>query len=196
MENSIPVKKLVFSEVPGKSGVKTIAFVDAPAIMVNWIAFNEESKKEIKVCFADQERGIILSPALIPDLPIPRVHPLTGEHFAVIMDAETISEVQLRWAKEGRHNFANEMHDPKKPIDGVTWFANFQSDGVNIMNPPAFSDLPNGTLFMMGKIENPELKAKIDSGEYKGISIEGMFDMEDLTSLSAEQLDAIIDSIV
>jgi len=193
-EKKIPVKELVFSEVEGESGVKTIAFVDAPAIMVNWVAFAKE--KEFKVCFADESKGIILSPLAIPDLPIPRKDPVTGEPFMVKMSAETISEIQYRWVKEGRQNFANEMHDENKPIDGVTWFANFQSDGVNILNPPAFEDLPIGTMFVMGKINNPEIKAKINDGTYKGISLEGFFNMDESTPLDPQQIEAITESIL
>ena len=188
MDTSIPVKKLVFNP-SGGSGVNTIAFVDQPAIMVNWIAFNEQ--KPIKFSIQDEERRIIFSPVLIPDLPIPRIDPVTQKPFAVMMDRETIFQVMLDWQKNGRQNFANEMHDGK-PIDGITWFNMMVTDEMMFDKAPGFESLPVGTLFTAGKVMNDQVWQKIKSGEYKGISIEGFFDMLDLNPVPVDQIEAMV----
>ena len=117
---TVNVKELVFSEVEGESGVKTLALVDAPAVMLNLVKFREE--EPIKFSIQDEDRRIILAVALIPDLHIPRKDIKTGEIFAVTMKRETVFRAAYEWAKEGRQNFANEMHNPAKPIEGITWF--------------------------------------------------------------------------
>lgn len=190
----IPVKRLVFSETPGESGVKAIAFVDAPAIMVNWVAFKDQ--KEIKYAVQDEAKRIILSPALIPDFLIPRIDEITKQPFAVVMDRETIFEVAMRWQQEGRASKANEMHHSSQELEGITWFGAFVSDEKHLPNPPAFSDLPPGTWFVMGKVDNEEVWNKIQTGQYKGISIEGFFDMEQAESLDDQQIQAIIQNIL
>lgn len=189
-QDTIPVKELILEE---NSGVKTIAFVDRPAIMVNWVAFNEQ--KELKFAVQNEDQKTILSPALIPGLHIPRTD-IHGATFVVTMNEQTIADVAFRWMKEGRQNFANVMHDSGQELDGITWFSSFVSDGKNILNPPAFESLPTGTWFLMGKVNNPDVWAKVKDGTFKGISIEGIFSMLESPSLTVEQVDAITESIV
>lgn len=193
--DTVKVKELVFSEVAGESGVKTIALVDSPAIMVNWVAFNQQ-KEAVKYSIQDEEQRIILSPALIPDLHIPRKDPGTGETFAVFTTRKTVFEAAMRWMAEGRQNFANEMHDPNKPLDGITWFSSVVSDEKMFQNPPDFKDLPFGVWYLSGKVNNDQAWADVKSGKYKGISIEGYFDMIEAASLTVEQIEATTESIL
>lgn len=189
----IPVKKLVFSST-GESGVKTIAFVDSPAIMVNWVAFNEE-KEPIKFAIQNEDKRMILSPALIPDLPIKRIDP-AGAPFAVMMDRDTVFEAAFTWQQQGRQNLANEMHQSSQELSGITWFATFVSDEKYLPNPEPFKSLPIGTWFVMGKVNNDGVWAKVKSGEFKGISIEGLFDMLAVEPLDTQQIEAITESIL
>lgn len=190
----IPVKKLVFSEEKGKSGVKTIAFVDQPAIMVNWIAFRDEAKP-VAFAIQNEERRIIFSPALIPDLHIPRIDPITKLPFVVTMDRDTIMQVALNWQKEGRQNFANEMHDGKQ-VKGITWFNAVVTDEMMFPNPKPWENLPIGTLFMAGKVDNNDIWNKVKDGTYQGISIEGFFDMVDLGDADIQQIEAMTEDIL
>lgn len=191
----IPIRKLIFSAKPGESGVKTIAFVDAPAIMVNWIAFNEE-KEHISFAIQDTDKRMILSPALIPDLPIKRLDPITKQPFAVVMDRDTVFEAAFIWQQQGRANFANEMHQSSQELYGITWMFTFVSDEKYLPNPEPFKALPIGTWFVMGKVNNDEVWNKVKSGEFKGISIEGFFDMIASEPLDTQQVEAIIESIL
>ena len=46
------------------------------------------------------------------------------------------------------------------------------------------------------KINNPEIWAKAKSGEIKGISLEGFFDLEQTATLSDNEVKAIIQNIL
>jgi hypothetical protein len=185
---TIEVRELVINPAPGKSGIDTVAVVDRAAIMELLTKFKEQ--KEVKTFFASEDFNYIISPALIPDRRIPRIDEATGEKFAVFMSRETIFNIGKRWMREGRQNFANEMHDGKQ-VDGVNWYSAFFSDEKFISNPKGYEHLPMGTWYLMAEITNKEIKQKIQDGTYTGISIEGMFDMVYRTEMNEEQLDAM-----
>jgi hypothetical protein len=185
---TIEVRELVINPAPGKSGVKTVAFVDKAAIMEELILFKEQ--KEVKAFFAAENGKYIISPALIPDRRIPRIDEKTGEKFAVFMSRETIFETGKQWMLEGRQNFANNMHDGMQ-VDGINWFSAFFSDENFVQNPKGYEHLPFGTWYLMAEVNNPEILQKIKDQTYTGISIEGMFDMVYRTEMNEEQLDAM-----
>jgi len=185
---TIEVRELVINPAPGKSGVKTVAFVDKAAIMEELILFKEQ--KEVKAFFAAENGKYIISPALIPDRRIPRIDEKTGEKFAVFMSRETIFETGKQWMLEGRQNFANNMHDGMQ-VDGINWFSAFFSDENFVSNPKGYEHLPFGTWYLMAEVNNPEILQKIKDQTYTGISIEGMFDMVYRTEMNEEQLDAM-----
>lgn len=188
---TVPTKRLVIDSPD--TGVFTMAFVDAPAIMVNWFKFSED--KEIKFAIQNEEQRIVFGPALIPNLPIPRTSP-DGTTFVVYMDAPTIQQIAIRYAQQGRQNSVNEMHDDARAIDGVTVFESFIVD-KNRSNPPkGFESLPEGTWFISAKVNNDGLWAKIKSGEFMGFSIEGFFEQQPVKDLSIEQVEAITESIL
>lgn len=190
---TIPVRELIRNPQPGKSGVKTVAFVDKAAIMEELILFKEQ--KEVKAYFAAENGKYIISPALIPDRRIPRIDENTGEKFAVFMTRQTIFDTGKEWMKEGRQNLANNMHDGVQ-VDGINWFSSFFSDENFINNPKGYESLPFGTWYLMAEVTNPDILQKIKDGTYTGISIEGMFDMVYRSEMSEEQLDAICYDLV
>lgn len=190
----VQVLELVINPIPGKSGVKTVASVDEPAIMQYATYFRTDGspiQSEIKACFLNEEKGIILSPALIPDLLIPRVDPATKMPFCVFMKRETIFETGMNWMSENRQSLSNEMHTGGETPGGIKWFAAFFSFENLVPNPIPYSHLPYGTWYLMGKITDPELKTKFRTGEYKGISIEGLFDMINVGAADVQQIEAM-----
>lgn len=191
MDQTVPTKRLVIND-PG-TGVFTMAFVDAPAIMVNWFKFSEN--KEIKFAIQNEEQRIVFGPALIPNLPIPRVA-ADGSKFVVYMDAPTIQDIAIRYAQQGRQNSANEMHDDSRMLSGVTVFESFIVNKDRSNPPKGFESLPEGTWFISAKVNNDELWAKIKSGEFMGFSIEGFFEQQPVQDLTIEQVEAIMESIL
>jgi hypothetical protein len=187
--NYTKIVELVRNPTPGKSGVKRISVVDEAAIMEDAIYFNKQTPQ--RVTFANEEKGIIISPVLIPNRYIPRIDEKTKEMFAVFMSRETIFETAYNWMKEGRQNFADQMHDQNE-VDGITYFQSFLSDENFIPNPKGWDHLPFGTWYVMAKLENEEVKQKFRDGIYKGLSIDGLFDQMEHKPIPTNQMDAII----
>lgn len=75
-------------------------------------------------------------------------------------------------------------------------FESFVSDESRGISQPKGFDLPDGTWFVSMKINNPEIWAKAKSGEIKGISLEGFFDLEQTATLSDNEVKAIIENIL
>lgn len=194
MEHPVQVKRLVFDIKEGFDGIKSIAFVDEPAIMKDMVKFQAEEL--VRFAIQDEERRIVLSPVLIPDLHIPRVDKKTGVVYAVTMDRATVLEAALRWQQEGRYSFANEMHDENRQLEGITWFNPIVTDEQMFGNPASFPDLPIGTFFIAGKVNDDQVWDKIKKQEYRGISMEGFFKEVPDVILEAEQIDAITQSII
>lgn len=150
--------------------VQQIAFVDKPAIEKNFMAF-----KRVELHFAtDPQRQIVSGPAMVPDTLIYR-RDLAGE-YNVFFSKETIEKIALKFFKKDYQKNLNLFHDPNLPIQGVTIFESFVSDKSRGIQPmKGFEDLPDGTWFISAKVENPDVWNKIQTGEVKGFSVEGIF---------------------
>lgn len=174
--------------------VSFVALVDNPAIKRNFLAFKENLKFQV----LSESDHVIVGPLMVPDQLIYRASDKFGEHY-VKFSAQTIEAIAIKFAKKGYQNNVNEMHDPKKKVDGVTMFGAFITNAKWGVKPiDAFSDLPDGTWFGMYKIDNPAIWGKISTGEFQGFSVEGLFDyVEPVNNEEAmlAQLSAILNKI-
>lgn len=127
---------------------------------------------------ADVERKIIVSPAMIPNLPIYRKNEKMGE-FYVIFDKEQINLMQEKFMENNYINNVNEMHQGNKILDGIIMKNSWVSDAsMGIKGPDMFNDLPDGTWFVSYKFKDEAMWQKfVKEGEFKGISVEGIFDL-------------------
>lgn len=189
-----PIYELIINEdQQDDAEVSYVALVDAPAIKRNFLTFKDQLKFQV---LSETDR-VIVGPLMVPDQLIYRASDKFGEHY-VKFSAETIKAIAIKFAKKGYQNNVNEMHDPKKGVEGVTMFGAFitnQKWGVKPVE--AFSDLPDGTWFGMYKVENDEVWDKITTGEFQGFSVEGLFDYVEPQSKDEKmlaQLTAILNS--
>jgi len=168
--NKLPVFEMVIEDdLASDVEVQQIAFVDKPAIEKNFLALG------VKLHFAtDPQRQIVSGPAMVPDTLIYRKDQ-AGE-YNVFFSKETIEKIALKFFKKDYQKNLNLFHDPNLPIQGVTIFESFVSDKARGIQPmKGFEDLPDGTWFISAKVENPDVWAKIQTGEVKGFSVEGIF---------------------
>lgn len=154
-------------------GLQAIAFVDAPAIGLNYQAFAPHKFEVI-----NEEKRIILGAAMIPNLPIYR-RDERGEYYAIFRK-ETIKALVQKLFKENKHNNFNEQHDAFKILDGVYIYQSFITDEeLGILPPQGFENVADGTWFIAAKVENDEAWSKVkEDGILKGFSVEGVFDLE------------------
>lgn len=125
-----------------------------------------------------ESEHIISGPLMVADMLIYRNNEQFGEHY-VKFTAETIKAIAIKFSKKKYSTNVNLMHDPNKKVDGVTMFESFIVDQKRGVMPLAgYSDLPDGSWFGSFYVENPKVWEMIKSGEFKGFSVEGMFDYE------------------
>jgi len=169
--DKLPIYKMTINDADD-SGVSYVALVDEPAIEVDWFAFN----KQIKFKASDPDRRIITGALMIADLPIYRNDPKIGE-FMVQFDAPTIEKIVQKFFKNNNSNNVNEMHDT--PIEGVYMYESFITDkDRGILAPKGFKNVPDGSWFGSYKVDNDDVwEDFIKTGEFKGFSVEGVFEM-------------------
>jgi len=178
-----------------ESGVDYIALVDEPAIMRNFMAFSkQENKMQFKA--ADEDKRIILGAAMIPDLKIERHSPERGKFF-VFFSPDTIRQIAHKYHRNGFERNVNLMHDPNQTVQDVYFVGGFITDSkMGIKDPEGF-DNPEGTWYVMMKVDNDELWNNfIKTGEFKGFSVEGLFaqvlvDEADESEIEDEILDML-----
>lgn len=171
-------------------GFEAVALVKSPAILVNWMAFNDHQRIEFST---NNDRQLITGPIIIPDLPIYRKTKEHGEHY-IVFTKEVIEQAAIKYFQQGNNVNVNLMHDGNQVVPGAIMFESFIVDSQRGIKAP-FGDLPEGTWFASFKITDPEVWGKIKSGEFKGFSGEGLFKYETKTNEDERMIDAIISEI-
>lgn len=151
-------------------GIEAISLVDRPAIESNFIALSKEV--EIKFSEIDAKRGILMGPALIPNKNIYRK--FGKDEFYVFFSQETVRKASELYLMNGNQSNATLQH--QKKIDGINLVESWiiEDEKIDKSVKYGFSE-PVGTWMVSLKVDNPDIKEKILSGEVKGFSIEGYF---------------------
>ncbi len=168
----LPIYQLEISDdLNDGAEVDFVALVDRPAIERNFLKFNEA-----KASFAIQseDKRIVSGALMLADTPIYR-NDSNGEYYVTFTKA-TIEKIAQKFFKKGYQSNVNLMHDGDKQVEGVTMFESFIVDSTRgIQAMKGFEDAPEGSWFGSFKVENDEVWNKIKSGEFKGFSVEGIF---------------------
>jgi len=176
---SLPIYELkINASLQDDSMVDYVALVDAPAIQKDFLAFNDEllSQKKERFQIVSEDQHIISGALMVADQLIYRNNETFGEHY-VKFSAQTIKEIAIKFAKKKFQNNVNLMHDTNQKVDGVTMFESFIVDkSRGIMPMKGFEDIADGSWFGSFYVENNDVWESIKSGEYKGFSVEGLFD--------------------
>ena len=188
----LPVYKLVINE-EDESGVSAIALVDDPAIERNFVAFN---KLKPLVFHQVGDRQILTGPLMVADLPIYRRDPEKGEYY-VIFDRATIEQIVYKFFRNKNVGEVNQMHDPMQPAEGVFMFESMIIDKARgIVTPQGFDEMPDGSWFGSFRVDNPEIWDNfIKTGDFKGFSVEGVFDMVEVANEDEAVIQGLIDII-
>jgi hypothetical protein len=126
-----------------------------------------------------EDEHIISGPLMLAEELIYRNNEKFGEHY-VKFSAETIRAIAIKFSKKKYQANVNLMHNPEQKVDGVTMFESFITDKKRGIMPMAgYEDVADGSWFGSFYVENPEVWNAIKSGEYRGFSVEGLFDYEE-----------------
>jgi hypothetical protein len=169
-----PLFELLISEDESNPlEVSYVALVDKPAIERNFQAFNDHVKLDFTI---DIERRIISGPAMLADVPIFRLSDGDLPDHLVVFRPPTIFNIVKKILAKGLQNNVNMMHDPNQILDGMVMFESFISDKSRGIMPMKGHEYANdGSWFISYFIENVDALKRIQSGELKGFSVEGMF---------------------
>jgi hypothetical protein len=171
---NIELKSLLFELVfdPQKEGVSAISLVSSPAILTNFVKLKEE-QPEIKIVLADEEKKIVLGPALIPNVKIFR----SGRSLGLDQDAyvyfreDTIRQLAEAYLMQAKNNEVTLEHAEKtynvKMIE--SWIV---EDPAKDKSSLYGFELPKGTWMTAFKIQDEALWKEIKSGNINGFSIE------------------------
>jgi hypothetical protein len=185
----LPVYKLDINEFDEETGIDFVSLVENAAIQKDFLAFSETP---IKFAIQDEEKRIVTGAAMIADLPIYRRDEIRGEYY-VVFDKESIFKIAKKWARSNQYNSVNAHH--KTPImNGVSLFESYIIDRERgVMPPKGFEEVADGSWFVSYLIDNDEVWSKVKSGEFKGFSVEGVFDFpEDQEEQLIEQMKEIL----
>ena len=169
---STKITELVISDENEELSIDAISLVTSPAIEVDFV-FLKKAKNNLTFSKVDEEKRMLISPALIPNKSIFRYDPNTDSEYYVWFSKSTVRRASELYLKHNNHHKATYQHQDR--VAGVltveSWIKEGKQDKSNLYG----FDLPVGTWFVKMKIENDELWERVKSGELKGLSIEGYF---------------------
>ena len=139
----------------------------------------EMSKKQLFA--SDEEKRMIYTPLMIPNILIPRMDETTGERYFVRFRPETIEKIAQKFLMELRNKHTNYEHSDKKFQDVVmveSWIVSGDKDKAYELGFTK-EQIPHGTWFAGYRVldtpEGDEVWDLIKSGKVKGASVEGEF---------------------
>lgn len=194
MEKKLPVYKLVINDDDNdKSGVDYVAFVDAPAIDMKWMAFAEQRKQ---MFIGNEERRIVSGALMVAGMPIYR-NDAMGEYYC-IFDKETIFKIIQKYFRNGFTSNVNMMHDEQRKVDGVYMIESLFIDKTRgMIAPSGYGELADGSWFGSFKVDNDEMwNDFIKTGVFKGFSVEGIFEHKYLVDANEQSLQSLHEKLV
>ena len=165
------IVELIIDETEDIFGIQAISLVANPAIEKGWVALNKDNF--LSLAKVDEDKRILVGPALIPNKNIPRYSEEDGEYL-VYFSEDTIAQAQELFMNGLKGN--NSTLEHKEEINGVsvieTWIKEDNNDKSNLYG---FETVPVGSWFVKVKVYNDEVWKQVREGELKGFSIEGYF---------------------
>jgi hypothetical protein len=155
--------KLMYDAWGGKAGLR-------------WSRNVLRQASEVKLAIQDSAQRIVSGALMIPDKLILR-RDAQGEYF-IKFSPETIKQIAIRFAKQGYQRNVNLQHDKDQRVDAVLFESWVKDSERGIGGMKGYEDLPDGTWFGSMKITDDEGWAKVEAGEVKGFSVEGIFQYE------------------
>lgn len=144
--------------------------------------------------FIQEDQRIIVGPAMIPGLEIPRQDEDSKEVYWVMFSEQTVSKIAEKFMRELRNKDTNILHQEDLPADSYlmeSWIIETEDDKA--MTKYGF-DLPVGTWMVKMRVTNPKVWKLVKEGKLRGLSIEGSFiDKAEIQDIErAKILDKII----
>lgn len=159
-------------------GIRYVSLVDCPAVQSNFVAFSKQERQDVRFAMVeDGDQHLLVGVVVRADFPIYRCNEHMGE-FYIVYRKDTIRKMAEKMLYDGRTSAVNVMHTPVR-VNGVNLQELFIKDTEKGISPKGFEDIEDGSLFAVYKIHNSEVWAAIKRGEFKGFSLEGIFQIKE-----------------
>lgn len=183
-KKKLKVYKLTISPaLDDVTGVSVISIVKDPAIEKDFLKFAKDGDvAHFKFAVTNKAKRIVSGPIMVPDFPIYRnerdAKGVITDEWYVLATKEVIAAAIQKFFKLQRTTNTSLEHDGAL-LNGVYLIESFQVDkDRGITAPTGYGALPDGTWFGSMKVDNQDVWNEIESGNFKGFSIEGLFTYE------------------
>jgi len=189
------MKKYELKYTKGEDGVFCMSTVENPATKTQLVMFDDEMKA---MQFQDDEKRIIYSVAMRPNMLIPRKD-INGEPAMVFYTEETVSDLQQNFFKNNSHNGATINHDKNLRKDMYAFESWIVQDPEKDKATSLGLQVQKGDWVMAQKVDNPEVWEDIKKGKLTGFSIEAYLEpvlTNENIEMTKEEVDARIKAVI
>lgn len=176
-----------------ETGLDAISLVQHPAIGVDFLCFNEDTKK---IDFsADEDKHILTAVALRADHPIYRRN---GDYeYWVVFTKDVIRKLVTKYAKNNLFNSVNIEHNDYSFVKSAYMIESYIVDKARGIVPNEFKDIEDGSWIVSYYIDDESLwNAVKNTDALNGLSVQGLFklvDKQDFTSQKEQSFEEWLD---
>ncbi len=167
--------------VTSNSEAFACSLVTSPAVEETFVAFKEDTPIVEK--FADDKKHMITGVVAIPNKPIYRRNPETGEEYDIVFSAEAIESMAKKYLKDYRQHEVTLQHEEN--ADGVylveQWIKTSMVYDKSI-EVGLSRELPVGSWIQTYYVDSMDVWNRIQNGELLGFSLECMLGLEEFES--------------
>ena len=172
--NKLPIYRAIVGD-DVETGMLTISLVDAPAVEVDFLYFDED-KKPLSFAVENEEERKVLGVVMTADSPIYR-RDSSGYEYYIVYDRQTIEKMAEKYIRQNRANNVDLDHSCELE-EGIYLNEFFIKDTAKGINPTGFENVNDGSLFAIFHVVNDTVWNAIKEGTFKGFSLSGYFDSE------------------
>ena len=167
-----------------ETGLDAISLVQHPAIEVDFLCFNEDTKK---IDFsADEDKHILTAVALRADHPIYRRN---GDYeYWVVFTKDVIRKLVTKYAKNNLFNSVNIEHNDYSFVKSAYMIESYIVDKARGIVPSEFKDIEDGSWIVSYYIDDESLWNVVKNTDaLNGLSVQGLFKLVDKQDLSSQK---------
>ena len=167
-----------------ETGLDAISLVQHPAIEVDFLCFNEDTKK---IDFsADEDKHILTAVALRADHPIYRRN---GDYeYWVVFTKDVIRKLVTKYAKNNLFNSVNIEHNDYSFVKSAYMIESYIVDKARGIVPSEFKDIEDGSWIVSYYIDDESLWNVVKNTDaLNGLSVQGLFKLVDKQDFASQK---------
>ena len=154
------------------SGIQAVSLVKFPAIQEHFVYFSTDNPYVMAA--VENDKRMLIGPALIPDKRILRIDDTSGEQYEVFFSPDTIRKAAERYMREERTN--QHTYEHQMEVTDVTVVESWLIEDETHDKAALYGfKLPVGTWMLSVKVNNDNVWTQVKDDKVRGFSIEGYF---------------------